>query len=116
MPFGMRRFEGHRYLYRHTECFIELQWTTPQAMTQRFTVDVFSGDVVGVSGFADLENGENVWMIQCQNRARFLFEAAQAAFRSREFLRQDLQRDLAGVLFCVLAKKDFAHAALAQPA
>ncbi len=55
-------------------------------MTQRFTLDVFSCDVVGVCGFADLENGENVWMIQCQNRARFLFETAQAAFRSREFL------------------------------
>jgi hypothetical protein len=72
----VRRFESHRYLNAHTQCFVQLHWTTPQTVAQRFALDEFSGDVVGVSGFADLVNGEDVRMIERQDRARFLFEAA----------------------------------------
>ena len=65
---------------RDAECFVELQWTTPETMTQSFAFDVFGGDVVTVVRLADLEDGKNVRMIEREDRACFLFETAQAAF------------------------------------
>ena len=73
----LRRFERHRYLDADAECFVELHWTTPETVAQRFAFDVFGGDVVCVGCLTDLVDGENVRMIERQDRAGFLFEATQ---------------------------------------
>ena len=71
----MRCFEGHRDLYCDANRLVELQWTTPETMTQRLAFDVFGGDVVAVVGFANLEDGQDVRMIEGQDCARLLLDA-----------------------------------------
>jgi hypothetical protein len=109
-------FERHGHLEHDAERFIELEWTTPETVTQSFALDVFGGDVVAAGGFTDFENGKNVRMIEREDRARFLFEPPQSALGSSEFLWLDFERALAAVLFGVFGEQDFAHATLAEPA
>ena len=113
---GVCCLERHCYLNADAERFIEFHWTTQNTVTQRFAFDVFGRDVVAAFGLADFINSENVWMVERENRAGFLFETSQSTLGAREFLRQYFQRDLAAVLLRVLTEKDLAHATLAQPA
>src|SRR6185369_13007811 len=106
----------HRHLNPDAEHLVELQWTTPETVAQRFAFDVFSGDVIAVGSLTDLVNREDVWVIERQNRACFLFEAAQAAFGFSDFLWQHLQRDFATMLLGVFAEQHLTHATLAQSA
>ncbi len=73
----MRRFECHGHLNAGAERFVKLHWTTPETVPQRFAFDVFGGDVIAAVSLANLVNGEDVWMIERENRACFLFETAQ---------------------------------------
>ena len=113
---GVRGFERHRDLDRDAESFVEFQRLAPETVAQRFAFDVFRGDVILISRFANLVDSEYIGVVQRQDGARFLFETADPAFRASEFFGEDLESDLASVLFGVFAEQDFAHAALAEPA
>src|SRR6185436_2265445 len=71
--FGVRRFESHGHLNTDAKHLVKLHWTTPETVTQRFAFDVLGGDVIAVGSLADLVNGEDVWMIERENSASFLF-------------------------------------------
>src|SRR6185503_5220195 len=71
---GVRSFECHRYLNSYAKRFIDLDPVAPKPMTQSFTIDELSSDVMSFVRLADLKNCENVWMVEGENRSRFMLE------------------------------------------
>ena len=71
--------ERSRDLDRHVDRFICFHRRARQTLAQRLAVDQFTGNVVSRMIFADLVNGQDVWMIERNDRARFLFETASDA-------------------------------------
>ena len=67
----VRGFEGLGNLARDDESFVQRDGPSGEAVRERDALHQFHHQIVG----SDVEEGANVWMVQCGNGAGFLFES-----------------------------------------
>src|SRR6185295_12098996 len=77
------------------------------------SIDVLGGDEVSRVVAADLEDGDDVGMIQCESGAGLLLESAQSILVGCELSREQLEGDLAAEAR-VLRKINHSHSARAE--
>src|SRR5262249_58662868 len=77
---------------RHTQISLR---RIHQTLAQCLSFDVLGDDVMSIFNFADLVNGDDVWVVEGGGRARLLREAAHTPSITCEFSRQQLDGDLA---------------------
>ena len=80
---------------------------------KRFALEEFRDEKWRAVVLADVEYGENIWMVERRDSAGFLFEADEAVAFAREGFGKDFQRDFASEPR-VAGAYHFAHAACAQ--
>ena len=76
--FLMGGCEATRDLDAILNCFSNRKRTRRQTLPQRFAFQQFGDDVRRFVGGADIEDRENVRMIECRGRARFLLKTGQS--------------------------------------
>ena len=70
-------------------------------LAKGFAVDQFARDIVRRMILADLVNRQDIWMIEPDDRARFLFKPLQRALVAGKTRGQEFQRRLATALMSV---------------
>ena len=81
--------------------------------TKRFALEQFRDEKGRAVMLADVEYGENIWMVESRDSAGFLFEADEAVAFAREGFGKDFQRDFASEPR-VTGAHHFAHSTGAQ--
>src|SRR5687768_3224473 len=82
-----------------------------ESITQRLSLNIFSGDVVQPALRADFMNSENIWMVQRGCCIRFVLESTEPLAIVCEFRGEYL--DCGGPSeLSVMGQVDFSHAAL----
>ncbi len=94
-PCFVRRNERSGHLDRHIEDFLRFHRPALQTLAQGFAVDQFARNIVSRAILADLVNGQNIWMIESNYGARFLFKPPQALRIAGKARWQELERGLA---------------------
>ena len=110
--FFVRGGETLRDLYGVIDCFARGQNAVVEHRAKRFALEEFRDEKGRAVVLADVEYGENVWMVERRYRAGFLFEADEAIAFAREGFGEDFQRDFASEPRVARAYH-FAHAACA---
>ena len=111
----VRGDERARHLDRHFERFLHSHRSARETLAQSFALDQFARDVVRRAILADLVDRQDIWMIERDDGARFLFETSQPRSASpvkrsgQEFERGFAPRDDVG------GQIDLAHPAGADP-
>src|SRR4030095_7927825 len=111
----MRSRERAGHLLRHVERRIQAQWPASHLLAQCLAFDKLADDVMRAISFADLVNGQDVWVVERGGRFRFVFETSHAIRIFCEGGGQYFERDLAfeSGIFC---QEDFSHPATAEQA
>src|SRR5262245_11168102 len=90
------------------EGFTNFKLRSTNFPSQRNAVYVLGRDVMPAFVVTNLMNCQNVWMIQCRSRARFLFKTMKSISIGGVFLAQDLDSDFASELH-IFGKIDLTH-------
>src|SRR5262245_35582876 len=114
-PRRVRRRERFRDLPRHVERRGQAQWPASHLIAQCLAFDKLADDVMRAFGFADLVNGQDVWMVESGGRLRLPLKPEQAIRILFDGGGQYFERDLA-FESGVLGQEDFSHAASAEQA
>src|SRR5438309_1769572 len=91
----MRSHERRSDLHGDIEHFIYLHMGSHHALAQGLALDELSGDKMTRIDLANLEDGQNVWVVQRRGRPRFLLKASHPLVVPGETSRQYLDRDFA---------------------
>src|SRR5439155_3146261 len=75
--------------------FTQLHSATRQTLTQCLAFDQFTGDVMNRVILTDLVNGQNIWMVESNHRARFLSKPLQPLGVARKTCGQEFESSLA---------------------
>ena len=111
--FFVRGGEALCDLYCVLDGFALGQSAVVEDRAKRFTLEEFRDEKWRAVVLADVEYGENIWMVERRDGAGFLFEADEPVAFAREGFRKDFYRDVASEPR-VAGAHHFAHSTGAQ--
>src|SRR5207253_5689276 len=87
-------FECLANVFRYVESFLEPKWPALDSILECFAFNEFEYEKPGVTGFFEIVNGSDVWVVQRREYFRFTLEPAHPILVPAELVRKNLDRDL----------------------